>query len=369
MAPRWLREVKERVPLGPLTTLGVGGEARFFLDAHQEETVKDALGWASRKGCEVTILGGGSNVLVSDRGVDGLVVRVRIGGVKELLDVGGAEGLAVLEVGAGEQLDGFVASAVAAGHAGVECLSGIPGYVGAAPIQNVGAYGQEIGETIVRVRAMHRATRHIVTFDNPACHFSYRSSVFKEELRDLCVVLTVTVSLARRGAPRVRYPELARELASRGTDPASLADVRAAVLAIRRSKAMVIDGSDADPKSAGSFFVNPVVSTDEADEIERRAPVAAGAPPMPRFRAGDTIKLSAAWLIEHAGFAKGSGEGSVGISTHHALAIVNRGGASATEVLRFACRVRAAVRARFGVALLPEPVLVGFWENEVSGLY
>jgi UDP-N-acetylmuramate dehydrogenase len=369
MAPRLLRELKENVPLGPLTTLGVGGEARFFIDAHDQETVGEALEWAAENGCKVTILGGGSNLLVSDRGVGGLVLRVRIRGVKELAAAAGAGGIAVFEVGAGEQLDEFVANSVAAGFAGVECLSGIPGYVGAAPIQNVGAYGQEIGETIVTVRVMHRTTRQTAVFDNPSCRFSYRNSVFKEELRDQLVVLTVAVALSLHGAPRVRYPDLVRELTSRSADPSSLSDVRTAVLAIRRSKGMLIDGSATDQKSAGSFFVNPVVTEDEADAIETRAQSGSGhGPPMPRFRAGEKVKLSAAWLIEQAGFAKGTGQGPVGISENHALAIVNRGGASATEVLTFASRVHAAVRARFGVALAPEPVLVGFTDEEIATL-
>jgi UDP-N-acetylmuramate dehydrogenase len=268
-----------------------------------------------------------------------------------------------LEIGAGEQLDALVERSVGAGQAGIECLSGIPGYVGATPIQNVGAYGQEIGESVVEVRALDRTTRETRVFDNAACGFSYRSSVFKGELRDRYVVLSVTLALTPGGPATVRYPELARELAARGLDERSLDDVRRCVLAIRRSKSMVIDASDDNRRSAGSFFVNPIVTAQTADGIEE---VSGAGPKMPRFPAGSGVKLSAAWLIEHAGWRKGASEGKVGISTRHALAVVNRGGATAAEVLAFAARVRDDVRARFGVALVPEPVLVGFDETETA---
>jgi UDP-N-acetylmuramate dehydrogenase len=350
-----------------MTTLAVGGDARFFVDAGEEETALEALEWASKNGVTPTILGGGSNVLISDRGVDGLVVRIRIRGTRETARTDEANDAAkmVLEVGAGEELDALVDRCVLAGLAD-QCLSGIPGYMGATPIQNVGAYGQEIAETVVSVRAMHRMTRETRAFDNAACRFSYRSSVFKEGLRDQYVVLTVTLALSPGGDPAVRYPELSRELASRGGDVRSLVDVRRTVLAIRGSKSMVIDASDPNRRSAGSFFVNPVVTPDRAREIEQALKDRAAK--MPSFPAGENVKLSAAWLIENAGFRKGTSEGSVGLSTRHALAIVNRGGATAAEILAFAARVRDAVRARFGVALAPEPVLVGFTEQEASVL-
>jgi UDP-N-acetylmuramate dehydrogenase len=342
-----------------MTTLDVGGEARFFVDAPDEETVLRALDWARAKGLEPTILGGGSNVLVSDRGVDGMVVRVRVRGSRE---VGAGDAAKVaLEIGAGEELDALVERAVGAGYAGIECLSGIPGYVGATPIQNVGAYGQEIGDTVVAVRALDRATGAARMFDSAGCAFSYRSSVFKESLRERYVVLSVTLALDRAGIPRIRYPELARELAARGADATSLADVRRCVLAIRRSKSMVVDPADDNRRSAGSFFVNPIVSRETADRIER---MREGAATMPRFAAEGGVKLSAAWLIENAGWTKGAHDGPVGISTRHALAIVNRGGATAAQILAFAARIRDDVRVRFGVTLVPEPVLVGFAETE-----
>jgi len=235
--------------------------------------------------------------------------------------------------------------------------------VGATPIQNVGAYGQEVGERIVAVRTMDRATGEVTSFSAGQCRFSYRSSIFKEELRDARIVSTVTFALSPGAAEPIRYGELARELASRGLDPTSLAAVRDTVLALRRSKSMVIDPADENRRSAGSFFVNPVLERERAAEVEKLAPAA-----MPRFPAGDKVKLSAGWLIEQAGFAKGTSDGAVGLSTRHALAIVNRGDASAADILRFAGRVRAAVRARFGIALVHEPVLLGFDPTELAEL-
>jgi UDP-N-acetylmuramate dehydrogenase len=353
-------KIQRDVPLAPLTTLGVGGPARHFLDADDEATVASALGWARSRGMPVSILGGGSNVIVSDRGVDGLVIRVRLLGIRETPS---AADRIQIEVGAGELLDDVVARAVASGWAGVECLSGVPGQVGATPIQNVGAYGQEIGETITRVTAIERTTGEIATLDNAACLFAYRTSVFKRGLRGRYVVLRVSLALEPGGLATVKYAELARELKGRA---ASLAAVREAVLGLRRKKSMLVDPSDPNHRSVGSFFVNPIVSAGVADEVERQA--AHSRPdtdPMPRFDAGwGCVKLSAAWLIEHAGFSKGSGEGAVGISSKHALAIVNRGGATAQQVVDFASRVRRAVREQFSVTLDAEPVLLGFDDGD-----
>jgi UDP-N-acetylmuramate dehydrogenase len=349
-------KIRENVPLAPLTTLGVGGAARFFADAADESTLADALGWARMRGVSVTILGGGSNVIVADRGVDGLVVRMRVLGIRE---ASSAEDRIEIEVGAGELLDDVVARAVGSGWAGIECLSGVPGSVGATPIQNVGAYGQEIGDTVASVTAIDRESLHLTTIDRAACLFAYRTSVFKRGLRDRYAVLRVALALRPGGAATVRYAELARELR---TSSPSLSAVREAVLELRRRKSMLVDPSDPNGRSVGSFFVNPIVGRELADEIERRAaPTPADAGPMPRFGAAwGCVKLSAAWLIEHAGFQKGSGDGNVGLSSKHALAIVNRGGATATEIVDFARRVHGAVKERFGVSLDAEPVLVGF---------
>jgi len=352
--------MRENVALAPMTTLGVGGQARFFIEVKDEEGLASALEWAGKHGAPPTVLAGGSNVLVSDRGIDGLVVRLGMRGVREVPSADPAK--VALEVGAGERLDDLVRESVRLGRAGLECLSGIPGSVGATPIQNVGAYGQEIGETVVFVRVMERRTRDVHLFDNVACGFSYRSSTFKGHLRDEYVVLSVTLALTPGGVPTLRYPDLSRDMTARGGDPPSLEDVRQAVLSIRRSKSMVIDASDPNRRSAGSFFMNPVVTAAEAEAIAEAWDDASQ--PMPRFAAGDQVKLSAAWLIEHAGFPKGTSDGPVGLSTRHALAIVNRGGATASDILGFAARVRAGVHGRFGVSLRPEPVLLGFSDEE-----
>jgi UDP-N-acetylmuramate dehydrogenase len=267
-------------------------------------------------------------------------------------------------VGAGEMLDVLVARSVEAGLAGLECLSGIPGCVGATPIQNVGAYGQDVSETIVHVNTVDRVTGELRIFDNAGCGFGYRNSVFKEALAGRHVVLEVTFALRARGAPLLRYAELQRHFGGRTP---SLAEVRDAVIAIRRSKSMIIAPDDPNRQSAGSFFVNPTVSVDHADDVERRAGASSGT--MPRFAAGDgRIKLSAAWLIERAGFSKGDGDGPVGISTRHALSIVNRGGATASQIVAFAAKIRAKVYGAFAVALSPEPSLVGFDEGEIRAL-
>ena len=337
-------DIRERVALGPLTTLGVGGAARFYARVETQAAVGEAAAWARERGVPLLVLGGGSNLLVADEGFGGLVAHVSMRGVS-VNDAG------EVEAGAGEPWDGLVASSVARDLAGFECLSGIPGLVGATPIQNVGAYGQEVRETIVRVRAVEVETGRAREFDNAACRFGYRESRFKLEDRGRFVVTSVTYRLERGRAPAVRYPELARYLAERGRAEPSLADVREAVLAIRRRKSMVLDPTDPDSRSAGSFFVNPVVAPEVADAIETDG--------MPRYAAPGGVKLSAAWLIERAGFAKGYRRGNAGLSSKHTLAIVNLGGATAVEIRDLAREIGDRVCERFGVALTPEPVFVG----------
>jgi UDP-N-acetylmuramate dehydrogenase len=359
----------EQVPLAPRTTLGVGGPARWFVEASTEREVVEALAWAEERALGVLVLGGGSNLVVADRGVDGLVLRIRVAGVR----VEEKGDTALVDAGAGEPWDDLVAHAVANGWAGLECLSGIPGDVGATPIQNVGAYGQEIAETLVTVRAIDRRTGRLVELEHAACGFGYRDSVFKREAKDRYVVVGVRFALRRGGAPTVRYAELAQRFAARpGDDPPSLAEVREVVLALRRGKSMVLDRDAENGKSAGSFFMNPAVDAALARAVRERAMasgVLAAGESMPEFPAGDgRVKLSAAWLIERAGFRKGTRDGRVGISTKHALAIVNLGGASALEVVAFARRVREAVLDRYGVALVPEPVLAGFLRDEIADL-
>lgn len=350
-------------PLAPRTTLGVGGAARYFVEAADVEHTRAALAWANAAGLPVVVLGGGSNLLVADRGLDALVLRVRILGV-EAVPMGDR---VHVSAGAGEPWDGLVARCVAAGHAGLECLSGIPGDVGATPIQNVGAYGQEVGDTLTSVETLRRDTGERVVWDRAAAQLGYRDSVWKRSAKERFVVTRVTFALRPGGAPTVRYAELERAL---GDEPRpSLAAVRSAVIALRRAKSMVLDANDENGRSAGSFFVNPTVSADEVEQVRERAALREGEK-MPAFPGENgRVKLSAGWLIERAGFPKGFTDGRVGLSTRHALALVNRGGASAAELLRFARRLRDGVRDRLGVRLVPEPVALGFETAELGDLY
>jgi UDP-N-acetylmuramate dehydrogenase len=341
----------ENVPLAPRCTLGVGGPARFFVEAADEAAVLAAFRWAQERELPLRILGGGSNLVVADAGVDGLVAKVALRGVS----VREAAGTVELTAAAGEPWDALVERAVERGWAGLECLSGIPGFAGATPIQNVGAYGQEVAQTVTAVRVLDRRTGETATLAPEACGFGYRTSRFKSGEPDRFIVLGVTYRLRRGGAPAVRYADVERELARRGVTTPSLADVRASVLAIRRSKSMVLDPDDANRRSCGSFFLNPVVDSATLERVER----AAADPAMPRWpEPGGRVKLSAAWLIERAGFRRGAGPGPVALSTRHSLAIVCREGARAADVAAFAGEIRARVEARFSVRLVPEPV---FW--------
>ncbi|CAN97993.1 UDP-N-acetylmuramate dehydrogenase [Sorangium cellulosum So ce56] len=381
-------DVRESVPLAPLTTLGVGGPARYFAEADGEAAVVEAFRFAEARGVPLFVLGGGSNLLVADRGVDALVLRVRVRGIELLRGRGeegggeassgeiggGAEaGRALVRAGAGEAWDDLVARSVAEGWAGVECLSGIPGDVGATPIQNVGAYGQEVAETIVEVRAIDRTTGAAVVIAGAECGFGYRDSRFKRAWRGRYVITAVTFALRPGGAATVRYPELQRALAApAGGAAPPLGEVRSAVIALRRGKSMVLDPADENGRSAGSFFMNPTLAPGAAAGVLARieaAGVLAPGEAIPRYPAdGGRVKLSAAWLIERAGFAKGTRHGAAGISTRHTLALVNRGGATAEELLGLARRVRRGVLDRFGVALSAEPDLVGFAPGEIDDL-
>jgi UDP-N-acetylmuramate dehydrogenase len=345
-------QIRERVPLAPLTSLGVGGPAAQLVEASTVDELIEALAWAREHHLPAHVLGGGSNVVVSDAGVPALVVRVAIEGreVRERADA------VEVTAGAGEPWDEFVASTISAGWAGLECLSGIPGRVGASPIQNVGAYGREIGELVTSVRVLDRTTLETRTLTAQECAFAYRDSAFKRGLRDRYVVLAVTYRLVPGGSPTLRYAELQRHFATQGTPDPTLAEVREGVLAIRRAKSMLEDPTDQNGRSCGSFFVNPIVSRAELAAIEARADTE-----VPRYAAGDDgAKIPAAWLIEHAGFAKGLTDGPVGLSTRHTLAIVAHDGARAADVIRFAWRVRRGVEDRFGVRLVPEPEMWGF---------
>lgn len=331
--------------------MGVGGNARYFVRARSEANVIEALAWAKERGAAVRVLGGGSNLVVADQGFDGLVLGIELRGVS----FSSPRGDAVLTARAGEPWDGVVEDAVRRGLAGLEGLSGIPGSVGATPIQNVGAYGQEVAETICSVRAVDRASLEPVELSAEACRFAYRDSFFKSEAPERFVVTEVRFALSERPPAAVRYPDLERELARHQLTKPSLADLRAAVLAVRAEKSMLLDPADPNGRSCGSFFLNPVVSAADVARVER----VAGAVPVPKYPQPDgRIKLAAGWLIEQSGFQKGLRDGHVGLSTKHALAIVAHGGATAAEVRRFAQRIQDGVQARFDVALTPEP---SFW--------
>jgi len=348
--------VQEGVALAPLSTLGVGGPARFYARAEDSGAVEAGVAWAEARGLPLLILGGGSNLVMADEGYPGLVLHVLPQGIETRRD--GDE--VRVRAGAGESWDTLVAAATANGWAGVECLSAIPGCVGATPIQNVGAYGQDVSETITTVEAFDTQDRTQVTLENADCGFGYRSSRFKGKDRHRYVILAVEYRLMPGGLPAVRYPDLKRHLAERGIGAPTLGDVRQAVIEIRRRKSMVLDPADPNARSVGSFFVNPVVSDETAADVQARAVEmrAAGAEAMPRWPVGDGVKLSAAWLIERAGFRCGYRKGNAAISDNHPLALVNRGGATAREVVALAREIRDGVREAFGVSLVAEPVFV-----------
>jgi len=350
--------VRENVSLAPLTTLKIGGSAKYFAEVHSSDQMLSGIRWADGRGLPVFVLGGGSNIVVSDQGFPGLVLHNAISGIEMQAETGDST---LVTAGSGEQWDDLVKLAVANNLAGVECLSGIPGSVGATPIQNVGAYGQEVSETMVRLAALDKAAGTTVVIDSTECGFGYRTSRFKTADSDRFVITSVTYRLHSKGEPGIRYAELRRYLDERGRETASLGEVRDAVLAIRKAKAMVIDPADPDSRSVGSFFVNPVVPLDTLAEIERKmeGDSRSGAG-MPSFRApGGMVKLSAAWLIEHSGFAKGYEYGRVGLSSKHTLAIIARKGGTAREVMELAGQIQEKVWANFGVRLVPEPSFVG----------
>jgi len=347
--------LQENVPLAPLTTFLIGGPARFFVEAKSVGEVQEAVTFANTKELPLFVLGGGSNLVVADSGWPGLVLKIAIPGIDR--HPGDRDGKTIFDVGAGEPWDRFVSHAVAAQCAGVECLSGIPGSVGATPVQNVGAYGQEVSETIDSVEALDLKHGQVRELCNEACGFFYRSSIFNTSERGRFIILRVTYALTPGGEPHLEYADLKRHFEGRETPP-NLAETREAVRHIRARKGMLIVEGDPDSRSAGSFFKNPVLSEQQHEDLKKRA--AAKNLTIPSYPALDrNRKISAAWLVEHSGFSRGYGVGHVGISTKHALAIVNRGGATATEVLAMKDQIQQRVEELWGVRLEPEPVFVG----------
>jgi UDP-N-acetylmuramate dehydrogenase len=353
-------KILEHIPLAPYTTIGLGGAARWLVECQSEEQVREALQFAVERKLRVQVMGGGSNLIFPDAGFPGLVIRIAIGGVA----FQGRGSAIELIAGAGVSWDEVVAESVARGLTGIECLSGFPGTVGGTPIQNVGAYGQEISETLVGVACLARNTGERTVFDNAACRFGYRTSRFKREDLDRYVVTEVKLRLRKNAIPVLRYSELAQAVAASAElatlkPGAAVGLVREAVLALRRRKSMVLSPDDPNTRSVGSFFLNPVFAPAAFAELERRWKTAGGAGAIPTFPASGGVKVPAAWLVEQAGFRKGYRKDGAGISGRHALALVNLGGTSA-QLVALAEEIERGVHARFGVRLEREPVVIAY---------
>ena len=343
-------------PLAPFTTLEVGGPARFFAEVQSEWEIEEAASWASSRRLPLFILGGGSNLLVSDNGFNGLVLHIALKGI-QVSESASDPSARLYQVAAGEGWDQFVQRAVENEYAGIECLAGIPGTAGGTPVQNVGAYGQEVASTVERVRVFDLRERVFAEFTASECGFAYRRSRFNTGDRGRYVVTRVDYRLRSGGTPTLAYADLQHDFPE-GSNP-TMKQVAETVRRIRLSKGMLLVDGDPDCRSAGSFFKNPIVTENQAAAIS----VAAASEP-PRFRTGSDhpgmVKLSAAWLIQKAGFARGYTLGRAAISGKHTLALVNRGGATAAEIMKLAETIRAAVQDRFSLSLEIEPVLVGF---------
>lgn len=346
--------LQENVPLAPLTTLNIGGPARYFAEARTVDDVREAVEASRSRNLPLFVLGGGSNLVISDDGWPGLVLKVAIAGINHVH----GRGRVIFEAGAGEDWDGFVAFVVAHQSAGIECLSGIPGSVGGTPVQNVGAYGQEVADTIVSLQALDLQSGEVSELSKDDCGFRYRTSIFNSTERGRYVILQVSFALQHGGGARIEYADL-KKYFSGWSSPPTLAQVREAVRQIRASKSMLITAGDEDCRSAGSFFKNPVLSAEAHQQLIARA--SARKLQVPSYPALEAQrKISAAWLVEHSGFHKGYTLGRVGISRKHALAIVNRGGASAAEVIALKDQIQSRVEEIWAVRLEPEPVFVGF---------
>jgi UDP-N-acetylmuramate dehydrogenase len=343
-------QLSEAVPLAARCTLGLGGPARRFATVTKVGEIVEALDEAGDD--PVLVLGGGSNLVVRDGGFPGLVIRIAIPGVT-IREEGDH---ALVSAFAGVVWDDFVAQMVDAKLAGVECLSGIPGLVGATPMQNVGAYGQEVADTIELVRVLDRDTGEIESFDPAACAFAYRSSIFKGSERWVMLEVRFKLKKTVESAP-IKYAELSKALGIAPGGTAPLGVVRDTVIRLRRGKGMVVDPGDPDSRSAGSFFMNPIVDTDTMRTLGGALPLGTTIPHW--VQPDGRVKLAAGWLIERAGFTKGMARGNVGISSKHALALVTRDGATTAELLALAAEIQAGVKAKLGIELHPEPIIVG----------
>lgn len=331
--------IRENVSLAELTTIGLGGEARYFVSGATVEELKEAWLFARENNLPVHVLGGGSNTIFADQGFAGLVIKVGLKGIR-------FKGEGLVLAAAGEEWDGVVKQCVERDLAGLECLSGVPGLVGAAPVQNLGAYGQQVASVIMEVEALDGQSLELVALANKQCQFGYRQSRFKKSGQGRYIITGVTFQLQPGGEPRLEYPELIK---TAGRAP-TLLGVRQAVLKLRRRKSMIVNSEDPHSRSCGSFFVNPLISRDDLARLQKDHQV-------PYFEVGDDVKVPAAWLVEQAGFSKGFRQGGVGISPHHALALVNYGG-TAKDLLALAEKIQIAVKKKFGVELEREPVAV-----------
>ena len=356
-----MKEPIQHSPLASLTTLELGGPADWLIEATSVTEIREALRWAGGAEIPITVIGGGSNVVVADRGVGGLVLKIANRGIE--IDRG-PHG-AIVTAAAGEDWDELVRSTVGENLAGIECLSGIPGTAGATPIQNVGAYGQEVADVLTSVRVLHRETLEETNLTPADCDFGYRSSVFRRADNPY-IILEVVLRLDEGGAPNLGYAQVAERFEG-GPQP-TLGELRAVILDLRRSKSMVIDDDDPNRRSVGSFFVNPVVDQPTFESVVASARVIGvlGFDQFPpAHQVGeDRQKLSAAWLVESAGFPRGATRGRVGVSTKHALALIHRGQGSSEELIRFARDIRRGVRAHLGIDLKPEPVFWGFDQDD-----
>ena len=347
----------KNVPLSQHTTIGLGGDAHSFVTCTTVEHIKECLAYAKEQKLPLQVIGAGSNIIFPDTGYPGLVMKVGVQGVSIDDDNDGA----TITAQAGEEWDAFVRLCIQRGCAGIECLSGIPGLVGATPIQNVGAYGQEVRETIVALTALDRDTLEEVKFSGSECGFGYRQSRFKLGDADRYIITSVTFRLPKRGWSEIRYAELRHYLESQnamGKDGRpTLEAVRSTVLALRKKKSMVLDPSDPNTRSVGSFFMNPVLTREQFDTLDKLWKRAGKTDAIPTFTADKGVKVPAAWLMEKAGFHKGLRRGGVGISANHALALVNYGGTT-KELLSLASEIQDGVESQFGIRLEREPVVV-----------
>jgi len=350
-------EIKENIELKNFTTVKLGGAAKYFCECRSEGELIECLKYADEKKINIHILGGGSNTIFQDGGFDGLVIKTGMKGIELHNDF---KDNVIIKAAAGEEWDDFVKYCVENKYTGVECLSGIPGSAGASPIQNIGAYGQEVKDTIIFVKAIDRKTYKTVMFANEDCLFGYRTSRFKTIDKNKYIVTEVLFKLKKDGKPEIKYPELEKKLKEKYQDEVSLSVVRNVVVELRKKKSMVTDENDPDSVSCGSFFVNPVLNEAEFEKFYERIEngnYVNDKGSIPFYKSESGIKLSAAWLIENAGFKKGYSKNGAGISSKHSLALVNRGG-TAVDLLELAEEIQAKVFDVFGVKLVREPEVI-----------